>query len=263
MIIKNFLSIANKYIKHNLKAKSKKGHGIHSPFVFELCSSVFSLRKSRIKEVERIRKQLLRSKEKITFTDIGAGSHVETQKTRMIKEIARFSSNKKINKLLYKLVNHLKPSTIIEFGTSFGFSTMYMAKANPEAKIFTIEGVPEIAKIAKDNFTKLRVDNIQLINSGFDECLEKIEDEYKDRVLVFLDGNHKKEPTLKYFNNVINHISEESVIIIDDINWSEEMNEAWGIIKKSAHVMLTIDLFFVGIVFFKKNIFKQNFKIRF
>lgn len=257
------MSLANKYVKHNLKAKSKRGHGIHSPFVFDLCLKVFSRKFKGIKEIEKVRSKLLHSKEKITFTEIGAGSSVDKQTTRKVNEVARFSSNKKVNKLLYKLVEYIKPLTIIEFGTSFGFSSMYLAKANPQAKVITIEGVPEIAAIARANFRNLGMENIQLIESDFDTFLGSISTYIKNKTLIFLDGNHKKEATLKYFNYVVKHITHDCVIVIDDINWSVGMNEAWRAIKASEQVALTIDLFFVGIVFFKNDFYKQNFKIRF
>lgn len=246
-----------------MSAKSKKGHGIHSPFVFDLCTHVFSKKIKDIKEIEKCRRKLLSSCEKISFQDIGAGSSVDSRKTRKIKEIARYSSNKKINKLLFKLVSHLKPGTIIEFGTSFGFSTMYMAKANPGTKIFSIEGVPEIANVAKRNINELGIENVQLVELDFDSNLGNLSNQIQGKTLVFLDGNHKKEATLKYFFYIIKHIPEDSVIVIDDINWSAGMNEAWEEIKKSEQFAMSIDLFFVGLVFKRKGIYKQNFKIKF
>ena len=262
-MLKNFLSLAFKYIVHSLSAKSKKGHGIHSPFVFDLCTHVFSKKTKEIKEIEKCRKKLLSSVEKISFHDIGAGSSVDNKKIRKIKEIARYSSNKKINKLMFKLVSHLKPTTIIEFGTSFAFSTMYMAKANSKTKIISIEGIPEIASVAKRNMSELDIKNVQIIESSFDNYLENVPSKIQGKTLVFLDGNHKKEATLKYFFYVIKHIPEDSVIVIYDINWSAGMNEAWEEIKKSEQFELSIDLFFVGLVFKRVGIYKQNFKIRF
>jgi predicted O-methyltransferase YrrM len=263
MIIKNFLRIAYKYCQHNLNAKSRRGHGVHSPLVFDLCKNVFSKRAKDIKKIEDIRKRLLQSKEKITFTDIGAGSSVEKKKTRYVKEIARYSSSKKVNKLMYKLIEFLKPEQIIEFGTSFGFTTMYMANAHPQSKIITVEGVPEIACIAIKNLASIKNYSVQLVESNFDDFLDSNNGFADKQTLFFLDGNHQKEATLKYFNHLAKHISEESVIVIDDINWSDGMNEAWELIKESKDVSVTIDLFFVGIVFFKKGIYKQDFKIRF
>ena len=41
------------------------------------------------------------------------------------------------------------------------------------------------------------------------------------------------------------------------------MENAWNHIKQHGKSTVTIDLFFVGIVFIKKELSKENFKIRF
>jgi hypothetical protein len=54
------------------------------------------------------------------------------------------------------------------------------------------------------------------------------------------------------------------VIIFDDIHWSSEMELAWEKIKKHPRVTLTIDLFFLGYVFFRPEFReRQHFTIRF
>ncbi|MEJ7676870.1 MAG: hypothetical protein WKG06_03130 [Segetibacter sp.] len=57
---------------------------------------------------------------------------------------------------------------------------------------------------------------------------------------------------------------ESSVFIFDDIHWSKEMEEAWKYIQQHSAVTLTIDLFFIGIVFFRREQkVPQHFVIRF
>jgi len=82
--------------------------------------------------------------------------------------------------------------------------------------------------------------------------------------MAFIDGNHRKAPTLDYFNKIMHKTNEYSCIVFDDIHWSREMEEAWEEIKRDDRVKLSIDLFFVGIVFFRKSFLeKQDFMIRF
>jgi hypothetical protein len=53
-------------------------------------------------------------------------------------------------------------------------------------------------------------------------------------------------------------------VILDDIHWSEEMEQAWKHCKDHDLVTLSIDLFFIGILIFRKEIKeKQHFRIRF
>ena len=80
--------------------------------------------------------------------------------------------------------------------------------------------------------------------------------------LIFFDGNHQKEATLNYFNQLLPLAHNDSVFIFDDIHWSKGMEEAWEKIKKHPEVRVTIDSFYWGIVFFRKEQEKEHFTIR-
>ena len=166
--------------------------------------------------------------------------------------------------LLYRIARFFKPRTILELGTSFGITTSYLAKAAPAAKVYTLEGSPAIARIARQNFSSLSIHNITLVEGDFDNTLSPLLGRLQAVDLAFVDGNHQKIPTISYFEQLLEKKNEDSVFIFDDIYWSPGMEEAWKAIKDHAAVTLSIDLFFVGIVFFKQGFKeKQHFKIRF
>jgi hypothetical protein len=55
-----------------------------------------------------------------------------------------------------------------------------------------------------------------------------------------------------------------TIVVVDDIHWSKEMEEAWREIREQEPVRLSIDLFFMGIIFMKTEFkVKQNFSIRY
>jgi predicted O-methyltransferase YrrM len=82
--------------------------------------------------------------------------------------------------------------------------------------------------------------------------------------LAFVDGNHRKLPTLDYFTQLLKVSTPSTILIFDDIHWSAEMEAAWEEIKQHPAVTLTIDLFFIGIVTLNNDIkVKQHFNIRF
>ena len=82
--------------------------------------------------------------------------------------------------------------------------------------------------------------------------------------LAFVDGNHRKIPTLEYFEQILSVADSSVIIIMDDIHWSKEMEGAWVSIQQHNKVTLTIDLFFIGLVFINPDFkVKQHFKIRF
>ncbi len=253
-----------KYLKYRINAKTK--YDIHSPFVFELITKVFNNKKSdnEVRSIETIRKKLLKNKAIITYEDMGAGSLFSTSKTKNVSDITLNSAkHKKYAQLLYRIVKHFQSANILELGTSVGISSAYMAKANPKATITTIEGSEKIAILAKDNFKQLNINNITQIVGNFDIKLPELLKEKCIYDFVFFDGNHRKTPTLNYFNQCLKNKNENSIFVFDDIHWSQEMEEAWREIQQSTEVSVTIDLFFLGLVFFRKESTKENFTVNF
>jgi predicted O-methyltransferase YrrM len=166
--------------------------------------------------------------------------------------------------LLFRIVNCYQPQTILELGTSLGISTAYMAMANPQARMITAEGSAAIAAQAKRNFQSLQCNNIKQVTGNFDDTLPGILAANPQPDLAFIDGNHRYEPTVRYFNQLLPHLHTNSILIFDDIHWSKEMEQAWEAVKENQSVMLSIDLFFIGLVFFNDQFkVKQHFTIRF
>lgn len=259
--------LAKKYFRYYLAAQNGKGHGVHSPFVFDFIIHVLNDKKNYgpYKKIERLRKQLLANEASIEVEDFGAGSAVIPFKMRRIKDIAGSSlKKKKYAQLLFRIAKYYQPKNIAELGTSFGISTSYLASANPESRVTTFEGAQNIAHIALDNFKELGLDNIQLQQGSFDKTLNPFIETSQNIDFLFIDGNHRKESTLAYFRLFLAKSNAQSIFIFDDIHWSREMEEAWKLIQQHDAVTLTIDLFFVGLVFFKPDFkVKQHFIIRF
>ena len=245
---------------------SKNEHSLHSPFVFELYTKIIQAKiKSPIfSGIEKLRKKLLENRSIIEITDFGAGSRIYKTNHREIRQIAKNAEkNPKFGKLLFRLIQHFKPSTIFDLGTSLGITTIYESKAYESSKIYTFEGCPATAKLARDNFEELDCKNIEIVVGNIDETLAQKLAQVKQLDFVFFDANHRYEPTVKYFELCLKKANEETVFVFDDIHWSAEMHEAWQVIKNHPTVMISIDLFYVGLVFFRKNQPKQDFILRF
>jgi predicted O-methyltransferase YrrM len=261
------LQLTKKYIRYYLSASNGKGHGVHSPFVFDLITNV--LRDKRkydaYPKIEARRKQLLKDNNTIYVEDFGAGSTVMKSNERKISDIAHSSLKpKKFAQLLYRITQYYKPATIVELGTSLGITTSYLASPNKNATVYTCEGAASIAGIAQQNFNALQLNNIELIQGNFSETLPALLNKINKVDLAFVDGNHRKQPTLDYFHQLLAHSTNETILIFDDIHWSEEMEAAWQEIQNHPSVTLTIDLFFIGIVLLNNNFkVKQQFSIRY
>ncbi|MES2828707.1 MAG: class I SAM-dependent methyltransferase [Bacteroidota bacterium] len=252
------------YLKHRFTSKSR--HGTHSPFVYKLTDEVIYDFKSKsdYKTIEDQRKKLLNDDSMVNVTDLGAGSHLNKNRTKKVKQIAKNAlKNPRLAQLIYRLAKDNNPKSIIELGTCLGITTSYLSKACPDADIITIEGCPETAKVAYNNFRALDLDNVELQVGNFDELLPGVIAEQPQLDFVYIDGNHRKDATLNYFNWCLPKITENSLLIFDDIYWSEGMKEAWEEIKSNPQVTVTIDLFWIGLVYFKKGQAKEHFKIKF
>jgi predicted O-methyltransferase YrrM len=259
--------LAKKYVGYYFKAHNGKGHGVHSPFVFDFIIHVLNDKKNydSYSKIESLRNQLLVDNSTIEVQDFGAGSAVIPFKNRKIKDIASSSlKKKKYAQLLFRIAKYYQSKKIVELGTSFGITTCYLASANPDSNVFTFEGAKNISKIAMDNFEKAGLKNVELIEGNFEKTLSVNKEKTENVDLLFVDGNHRKKATLEYFNFFLKKRTAESIFIFDDIHWSKEMEEAWELIQQHDSVTLTIDLFFIGLVFFNKDFkVKQNFIIRF
>jgi len=254
------------YIKHSRKVQSK--YRIHSPFVFHFYDKILKNGENHIEYriVNRLRKELVILSRFIKRKDMGARSrdYLSDQRFVRVRDVVRRSSvSVRKGEFLFRLTQNCNPATILELGTSFGISTMYFALAAPQSRIITIEGCIDSAKVARENFERGGLHNISILMGPFDDMLGPAIEQITTPDIVFFDGNHKKEPTLRYFNICLQHIHPGTVFIFDDIHWSEEMGEAWDIIRSNPKVKVTIDLYYLGIVFFKEELSKEDFILRF
>ena len=253
-----------KYIYYFLTSKNE--HYIHGPFIFRFVTQIIygKTPDDYCYNIEELRKNLCQSETIIHINDFGAGSNINKSIKRKIKDIAKNSAkNQKFGELLYRIVKTYKPKKSVELGTSLGVSTCYLAKANPEGRIFTFEGCEETADIAKKNFKKLNLKNIKIILGNFNSTLEKELKRLKTIDLAFIDGNHQEYATISYFEECLNHSHNNTLLVFDDIHWSKGMENAWKYIKKHPKTTVTIDLFFIGIVFLRRELSKEHFTIRF
>ena len=252
------------FILHRITSKTR--HGVHSPFVYKLIDEVIYDLKSKdeYKNIEDLRKKLILDDRIITITDLGAGSHMNNNKQKAVSQIAENALKpRRLAQLIYRLAKIMQPANIIELGTCLGITTAYLAKAVPDAHVITMEGCPETAKVAQDNFKALSLGNIHLEVGNFDDNFPKVITQFPKLDFVFIDGNHRKEATLNYFNWSLPKVHENSLLIFDDIYWSKGMKEAWEEIKNHPDVTCTVDLFWIGLVFFRKGQAKEHFKVKF
>lgn len=252
------------YIQYRINAKTR--HGIHSPFVYNLVEKYLykDIDSGISLPIENIRTTLLNDNRIIAFEDFGAGSKKVKTINPKVKNLAKNSLKpKKYAKLIGQIAQYIHAQSIIELGTSLGTTSLYISRLNTNAKIYTLEGSPHIAKIAQQQFDKLQATNIQLIVGNFDQEFPKLLEKQIKPDLIFIDGNHTYKATIRYFEMALDYCHPSTLFIFDDINWSDGMKQAWAEIKKHPKVSISMDFFYLGVVSINPSFSKEEFIIKY
>lgn len=218
-------------------------------------------------EIESLRKQLKGNSKTITYKDFGASatSSGAEKKTSISTLARRHLKPPRLAQILFRILEKYKYKNKIELGTSLGITSSYLAAANTQEsqKLITIEACQDVMEIALQNFSALRLSSkIESLEGTFDEVLPHVLNQMDTLDFLFVDGNHSYEATLRYFELCLPKANNNSVFVFDDIYWSQGMTKAWEEIKNHPQVTVSVDLFFIGLIYFRKEQVKQNFKLR-
>lgn len=263
---KNRLWTLRQYIRYRLLSRHKRGHGIHSPTVYEFVTNVLKNKIEKEKAIVNLRKEkeLRKSGMGIHIDDPGIGSTVSKKNYRTIGNIAKHSSTHfKYRCLIGKIIDYYQPQTIVELGTSLGLTADIIRQFAPKsARVITVEGSKAIFKTAEKNIETWQCNNIEMVNDYFSNFLQNISP-INTTTLVYIDGHHKGTATIQYFNEILRKIPANSIIILGDIYWSKDMTEAWQSISEVQKNRLAVDLFYLGIVFKHPNCSGGKFYIKY
>lgn len=252
-------------ITYQLEAQTK--YYLHSPFVFSFFNEVLEQERNfyAFNKIEDLRHELLKQKRIIEVKDLGAGSKVSKSNTRSISEITKYAAvSPKFGEMLFKLLLFSEAEHILELGTSMGIGTAYLASANTNAKVVTIEGCPNISAKANEHLKSLGIHNTQQLTGDFSDKLPEAIKLLNEKIdFAYLDGNHQYQPSIDYFELLAPYLHENSVVVLDDIHWSEGMEKAWLELKNKSNVSVSIDLFRMGVLFFHQHQKKEDFILRF
>jgi predicted O-methyltransferase YrrM len=219
-----------------------------------------------IAAIEKRRSVLLGSDSEIDVIDFGAGksgSHrtkeeMETgvRSTARVADICKASKSAFWATLLFKLIRKLEPASCVELGACVGISASYQLAAlniNGKGALVTLEGAPEVARIANETIASLGLRNASVATGPFHETLKGVLESARPIDFFFNDGHHDHDAVLEYFNESLPNLANEAVIVFDDISWSPGMRKAWAEIEDDERVCASIDLEAIGIAVVGKN----------
>lgn len=253
---------ARRFVTFLCRAKTR--YKVHSPYVFRYISEVIRPGSPRYlcAPVEELRQSLLKDKRIVQKTDFGSGGQgTHPIKLRCLTRSSSLPAYRAAR--LFHLAQFLQADRILELGTALGISAGYLGKSRPEARVVSLEGCPAQAALAREHMDALGLNNVEVVEGEFDQTLEQVLSGFEKLDLVFFDGNHRLEPTLKYFRQCLPLAHNDSVFVFDDIHHSPEMETAWKTIIAHPGVTTSIDLFYTGVVFFRKELTRQDFILRY
>jgi len=250
------------YIQFRIRARHRKGRGVHPPFAFEFIREViYGKDAGELERIKDLRNSLLRNRKMLPVSDLGAGSGKEMRSIRDLVKNTSIPAKK--GQLLARIVGYLQLERIIELGTGTGISSLYMGLARPNSKIQTCEGSSSIADLARENIGQMGVNNIEVSNLSFRKWLPGVLEESGEELLVFLDGDHRGERMLEYTGMIIESGDSRKVLVLDDIHWSKDMNHAWKRLVRLDEVSLSLEMYNTGIVFIHYAFQKEHFIVNF
>jgi len=210
-----------------------------------------------IKKIEYKRSRLLNSEDtiKVDFR-LNSDPEPENNNREKIKDVCLASVNSSYGALMHRLVREFDPKNCLELGTCLGISTAFISSAltlNGAGRLVTLEGSPARSKYAESVLSELGLPDIDHVVGPFNQTLEPLLQDYQEIDFCYIDGHHDGTATIKYFESISSVLTDGSIVVIDDITWSDDMNRAWNTIRDKEEVALAMDTFMMGICLIKKN----------
>jgi len=254
-------SILRKALVFYLQAKTR--FQVETPFVQNFITEVLENNRNYYApgKIIALRERLRQDQRTIQHTDFGAGSRLGSREKSVRSFVNTSASSKFKGEILFNLARYSKAKTILELGTNVGLGAAYLASANSDSQVETIEGCPQLSQVAREALSVIGINNVNVTAGKFSEQLKHICAKLKKIDLVFIDGDHSYQGTINYYQEIQPYLHDKSIVVFDDIYWSDGMTKAWNEIKNKSEVSLNIDVFRLGIVFFNKELKKDELKL--
>lgn len=213
------------------KIRHHRGHGIHSPFVFNLITKVIEEKTPYYKylDIQEYIENSPHLNEKIT----------------------------KYNKLGFRLSNYFNSKNILEIGSGEGLNTLYLTAPHQDLKCTCIETDLNKAKLANTIYSRWN----RKIDLYTDSNISFIEGKY-DCIYINLKNYtlFTKDSLLSLLKRTV---STETYVIINGIRTNKKSQMLWIDLDDIEGRTAKLDLFHIGILFFDKKLYKWNYQISF
>lgn len=199
--------------------------------------------------IEQQRRAWLESDQELVSGSVGPGREWDAGIT--LRRACEASKDPVPASLLFLLVEEFRPRRVLELGTNVGVSSGYLAVAldrnRDGGSLYTLEASPSRLRHARQLHARLGLDNIEYRQGLFEDTIGPTLDDMATVDMAFVDGHHRLEPTLRYFDLIKAYLACPAVVVFDDIRISDEMRQAWHAIQHDRRVTLAVDLYAIGV----------------
>ena len=247
MIIDKFIFRFFSYIGYYWKAQSN--HYIHSPFIFSWVNTI----KQNLSNTDHTIIQYRNSLAK----DMSLFIYQQDNKEVCVSVSDRYRKttiSDDYGKILASTCLYLNAKNFLELGTSLGVSAAYLVSARPTIKGVTLDSNIHAISRSQGLFNTIFPHHqVEFKNGTFKDTLPKVLQAGNEYDFVFIDGDHHYESAIDYVSHIKSFLSENAVIVLDDIRWSRGMFKAWKELIYLPEFNYTIDFGRIGLLFKVNN----------
>jgi predicted O-methyltransferase YrrM len=225
-----------------------------------------------VEAIETLRRELVASTDEIQFIDFGVGApelkltaeqmYEGSVKHTTVGEVCRRASKSPFwSHFLFRLIREVQPRVCLELGTCLGMSSCYQGaalKVNQRGTLVTMEGAESFAALARENVSRIGLDNVEVVTGRFQDTLSGVLDRCHPVDYAFIDGHHDEHATIAYFEQIAPFLSARAVVVFDDISWSRGMASAWRHLQAVPEVAISADLRSVGVCIVDPGVKKRQ-----
>ena len=237
-----------------LMSRHRKGHGIHSPYLFRLITEVIE-NKGHFSVYPLLKEAQVNVRDMIRILDVESYRQLNPTVKGFRPKWAwkQHLLPERFDRLFFRLVNEFQPQSTSFYGSTFGTTLLALALADRRRRVKAQVENDHFRSFSRRLVEAYEVRNIDLTGEGsvdasdFAVVLNPTDPDKCDEILAQIFAG-------KDFHGVA---------VLCGVHTSPEMEEVWSRHKVNPVVRVSLDLFEMGIFICREGLQKENFVLRF
>ena len=240
------------------RARHRRGHGIHSPFLFRLITTVVENRQDlpEYKVLKNLKTKALNLLNDLSQQSLLTVYHqFDLPPSNPRRLYRKVELPHRYGNVVFRLIRDFNPASIINYGPTFGANLALMAMANSDKVVYQEINNPVYELVSKKLLKDIAITNIQFFDP---KSVPQINHEF-----IVLNYTDKPDLSRKQVQEKLRMSGDNDVLIIRGIHETKEMESIWQEMIASESVRVSLDLFEIGIALFRKGSQKENFVFKY